>query len=181
MEVGGDLCANHKLYLSPLSPELIAQFDRWLPTYWSRVNPVDLVGDSDLSIPDKGLEALMAWEGCDAVLDLGIIGRTIMTDRLIEATHTTDPTYNPEELSLIRTTGKKIEQAHIVHAARLMEKYNKPVLGVSLLSGPDQRTLHEVEGCNYSGLFFPSPERAVRALSKMCDYGDFLKREGVVY
>ncbi len=61
-----------------------------------------------------------------------------------------------------------------------MEKYEKPVLGVSLLSDPGQRTLHDVEGCIYSGLFFPSPERAVRALAKMCDYRDFLKREGVV-
>ncbi|MEA3231629.1 MAG: acetate--CoA ligase family protein [Thermodesulfobacteriota bacterium] len=175
--VTSDLCARHKLSLPPLSPDLIAQFDQWLPPYWSRANPVDLVGDSDLSLPDNGLEALMAWEGCDAVLDLGIIGRSLMVDRLIEATLTTDPSRNPEELAIIRTMGKKIEQDHIAHTTRLMEKYEKPVLGVSLLSDSGQRTLHDVEGCIYSGLFFPSPERAVRALAKMCDYRDFLKRE----
>lgn len=177
--VTSDLCAAHGLELPALAPEVVAQFDQWLPDYWSRANPVDLVGDSDMGLPDKGLEALMAWEGCDAVLDLGIVGRTLMADRLIDETLKVDPDRDPRPLETIRQLATRVEQAHIAHAVRLMEKYEKPILGVSLLTGPEEKTLHEVEGCNYSGVFFPSPERAVRALSKMCDYRDFLVRERV--
>ena len=61
---------------------------------------------------------------------------------------------------------------------RLMEQFGKPILGVSLATGASERTLYEVEGSDHKGVFFPSPERAVRALAHMCDYQDFLSRPG---
>ena len=57
-----------------------------------------------------------------------------------------------------------------------METYRKPVLGVSLLTGANDRTVYPVENCDYRSVFFPSPERAVKALSRMVEYVRFLNR-----
>ncbi|MBI5550591.1 MAG: hypothetical protein HY911_03725 [Desulfobacterales bacterium] len=55
-------------------------------------------------------------------------------------------------------------------AVRPTEKCTKPLHGVRLLTDEDAKTLYRVEGCQYKGVFFPSPERAVKALAGMCRY-----------
>ena len=69
-----DLCIEHGLEVPPLSEEIIARIDRILPPYWSRSNPIDLVGDTDLTVPIKVMEELMRWDGCDACIHMGILG-----------------------------------------------------------------------------------------------------------
>jgi acyl-CoA synthetase (NDP forming) len=49
---------------------------------------------------------------------------------------------------------------------------------VTLTADPNISTIYEVENARFSGVFFTSPERAVKALGHMCEYHDFLKREG---
>jgi len=34
-----------------------------------------------------------------------------------------------------------------------------------------------VKGCRYKSVFYATPERAVKALGKMCEYKRFLSRE----
>jgi acyl-CoA synthetase (NDP forming) len=58
-----------------------------------------------------------------------------------------------------------------------MERFGKPILGVTLTSDPTKRSIYEVENSKYNGVFFTSPERAVKALAHMCEYRDFLERE----
>lgn len=65
----------------------------------------------------------------------------------------------------------------IKHSVVLMEKYHKPILGVTLTTDPKINVIYEVENSPYNGVFFNSPERAVTALGHMCEYGDFLERE----
>ena len=72
--VASDLCVENGLTIPDLSPELIAQIDQILPPYWSRSNPIDLVGEVGPEIPMQVIEALMKWDGCDAVIHLGILG-----------------------------------------------------------------------------------------------------------
>jgi acyl-CoA synthetase (NDP forming) len=83
--VTADLCAEYGLDVPELTSDLIAKMDRMLPSYWSRSNPIDLVGDRDPSIPMNILEALLRWEGCDAVINLGVLGRRIMVKRFGES------------------------------------------------------------------------------------------------
>jgi hypothetical protein len=58
-----------------------------------------------------------------------------------------------------------------------MERFRKPILGVTLTADPKKRAIYEVENSKYNGVFFNSPERAVKALGHMCEYRDFLERE----
>ncbi len=171
--VAADLCAQYGLEVPELSPEIIRRFDEMLPSYWSRSNPVDLVGENDPSLPMVGLEELLKWDGCDAVINLGIHGKRIFTGRLIESISVADPDYSREFLEQVKQGIIDFEKNYIKHVVKLMHIYDKPVLGVSLLTDGN-RTLYSVEDSSYKGVFFPSPERAVRALSKMCEYQRWL-------
>ncbi|HSR11902.1 MAG TPA: acetate--CoA ligase family protein [Thermodesulfobacteriota bacterium] len=73
-----DACVESGLEVPPLAKNLVSMIDTLLPPYWSRTNPVDIVGEMDPSIPIKVIEALTAWEGCDAVIHLGRVGRSYM-------------------------------------------------------------------------------------------------------
>jgi hypothetical protein len=42
------------------------------------------------------MEALLHWEGCDAVINLGILGRRIFLERLADSVENTDPAYTRE-------------------------------------------------------------------------------------
>jgi acyl-CoA synthetase (NDP forming) len=174
--VTADLCAEFGLEVPALSTQLIAKLDRMLPSYWSRSNPIDLVGDRDPTVPMAVLESLMKWDDCDAVINLGILGRRIMVKRFGESVLKADPDYSAEFISRINQQFIEFEDAYIRHIAALMDRYKKPVFGVSLLPDEKNQTLYEVDGCSYKGVFYPTPERAVKACSKMVDYNRFLSR-----
>jgi acyl-CoA synthetase (NDP forming) len=165
-----DLCVENGLVLPRLSKEIISRLDQMLPDYWSRGNPADIVGEHDPNIPRTAMEALMQWDGCDAVLHLGIHGRRILAAKMLKSIAKTDPAYKPEDLDQLKTLAAQIEMEYIRHVIQLTEKYQKPVLGVSLLTDEESKTLYRVDGCKYQGVFFPSPERAVKALAGMCRY-----------
>ena len=69
------------------------------------------------------------------------------------------------------------ELKYIKHIVNLMEKYNKPVYGVSLMADENDQTVYRVAGGRYKGLFFQTPERAVKAFAKMYEYQCFLMKE----
>jgi acyl-CoA synthetase (NDP forming) len=170
-----DLCVENGLVLPPLSQDIVQRLDQMLPDYWSRGNPADIVGEHDPNIPRTAMEALMQWDGCDAVLHLGIHGRRILAAKMLKSIANTDPTYKHEDLDLLKAAAVQIEMEYIKHVVQLTEKYQKPVLGVSLLTDEDSRTLYRVEGCRHKGVFFPSPERAVKALAGMCRYRQWVE------
>ncbi len=86
-----DLCSEQELIVEPLDEEMVAVLDGMLPPYWSRTNPVDLVGENDLELPVKALKALAAWDGCDAVIHLGVSGRGFFLETLLKSVVAVDP------------------------------------------------------------------------------------------
>jgi len=174
--VTADLCAEFGLEVPELSKQLIARMDRMLPSYWSRSNPIDLVGERDSTIPMTILEELVKWDGCDAVINLGILGRRIMVKRFGESVLKADPNYSTEFINQINNKFIEFEDTYIKHIVALMDQYQKPILGVSLLPDEKNKTLYRVEGSSFKGVFYPTPERAVKAYAKMVDYHRFLNR-----
>jgi acyl-CoA synthetase (NDP forming) len=174
--VTADLCAEFGLEVPELSAKLIAKLDRKLPSFWSRSNPIDLVGERDPTVPMMVLESLMKWDDCDAVINLGILGRRIMVKRFGESVLKADPDYSAEFISRINEQFIEFEAAYIRHIAVLMDRHKKPVFGVSLLPDENNQTLYRVDGCAYKGVFYPTPERAVKAYSKMVEYNRYLNR-----
>jgi len=174
--VTADLCEEHNLEVPELPLEMIRRFDQILPSYWSRANPVDIVGEMDNVIPITIIEALLKWDGCDAVINLGILGRRILLERQIDSVLKADPTYSPDFLKAVSQSLYDFERQYIEHIVRLMGKYNKPVFGVSMLTEKKEQTVYRVKGSSLKGVFYATPERAVKAFAKMVEYFRFLKR-----
>ncbi|MBU1965313.1 MAG: CoA-binding protein, partial [Proteobacteria bacterium] len=175
--VASDLCVEYGLAIPDLSPELIARIDNILPPYWSRSNPIDLVGEVGPHIPLQVMEELMEWDGCDAVIHLGILGMRASLTQMIASIRTVDPVMDKKTLEAIPGVLAEFEKNFMGHAAHLMEKHGKPVLGVNLLPDESARTITEIPGRCYKGVSFLSPERAVKALARMNAYRQWRERE----
>jgi acyl-CoA synthetase (NDP forming) len=175
--VASDLCMENGLTIPDLPPDLIARIDRILPPYWSRSNPVDLVGEVGPQIPLQIVEELIQWEGCDAVIYLGILGLKIFIRKMIESVCTVDSTVDRQFLADLPDTLVAFEHNYIKFTIDLMEKHGKPVLGVSLLPDESARTITEIEGSPYKGVSFLTPERAVKALARMNAYRQWRDQE----
>ncbi|MFP4393399.1 MAG: acetate--CoA ligase family protein [Desulfohalobiaceae bacterium] len=174
--ITADLCAQNGLQLPELSQEIIDFVDQLLPDYWSRSNPIDLVGENDLELPGKVLEQLLKWDGCDAVINLGIMGRKHFLGRYIQAIRQADPEYDPELLKKAEELFSQFEEDYVQSIARLMTRYNKPVFGVKLESEEQgDKTVFKAQGQPFQPVFYQSPEKAVRACAQMYKYYDFLK------
>jgi acyl-CoA synthetase (NDP forming) len=174
--VTADLCAEYGLDVPALTPELVAGMDRMLPSYWSRSNPIDLVGVRDSAIPMNILEALLQWEGCDAVINLGVFGRRIMVRRFGKSVLKADPDYSADTINMINQQFDEFEHNYIHHIVKLMERHRKPVFGVSLLPDEKNKTIYRVKDSEFEAVFYPTPERAVKAFAKMVEYHRFLRR-----
>jgi acyl-CoA synthetase (NDP forming) len=177
--ITADLCESSGLKLPELPLDLVREADRHLPSYWSRANPLDLVGEEDPSLPVTILELLMRWEGCDAVINLGVMGRRILTDSYARATEGVDPDCDAGFLARARQRAGDHETRFLETVSRLMDETHKPVYGVRLASEEQDRTVVEVPGRRHSPVFYQTPERAVQACAEMYNYYYFLqKNEG---
>ena len=173
--VTADLCSQFGLEVPELSPEIIKRIDKMLPPYWSRSNPVDLVGENDNSIPMTVIEELLKWDGCDAVINLGILGRRIFIENFTDSVLKADPSYSSDFLKSVNESMAKFESQYIDHIAKLMEIYKKPIFGVSLLTDEKDQTVYKVKGNSFKPIFFQTPERAVKSFSKMYEYYRFFE------
>ncbi len=175
--VASDLCAERGLELPELEPDMIARIDRILPPYWSRSNPIDLVAEMNPQVAMTITEELLKWDRCDAVIHLGILGRMIFVGPLIRSALTADPMINRTLLDEIPRLMRQFEDDYIHFILKLMEKYGKPVLGVSLMGDEKTRTVVEIEGSPYKSVAFLTPERSVKVLAKMVGYQRWLQGE----
>jgi acyl-CoA synthetase (NDP forming) len=174
--VTADLCSQFGLEIPELTTDLIERMDKILPPYWSRSNPIDLVGERDLSLPLSVMEALLQWEGCDAVINLGIMGRRIFLRRLTDSVAQADPSYAPDVLDGMVSTVTDFEDRYIETIVQLMERFAKPVVGVSIVTEEKDATVCPVAGHDFKGVFYETPERAVKALARMVEYQRYLIR-----
>ncbi len=175
--VATDACVESALEVPPLAKELVARIDEVLPPYWSRTNPIDIVGETDPSIPVKVVEALAAWDGCDAIIHLGMVGRGYMVSNMTKAIGKVDPGRHADAFRLGARMVEESERAFFEHTIRLMERYGKPILGVMLLEDEKSKVMTEIPGSEYKGVAFPTPERAVKALARMVEYQNWRVRD----
>ena len=173
--VASDLCVENGLEVPKLSEDVISRIDHLLPSFWSHANPVDIVGDMNTEKYMTIIEELVKWSGCDAIIHMGIIGRIIMIKATLESNLVVSKIYDRKKTEDVLRYLENNEKQSIEQTVRLMEKYNKPIVGVYLLSDDKTRTITEVDGCKYKGVNFISPERAVKALGKMYKYTQWLK------
>lgn len=174
--VASDLCEENALRVPKLSEEVISKINQLLPPFWSHANPIDVVGDMNSETYMKILEELIQWSECDAIIHMGIIGRKIMIRAIMESTSIVDKKYDSAFIEQSIRYIENFEKQTIAQTVDLMEKYNKPIIGVYLLNDDTTRTVTEVDGKKYKGVNFITPEKAVNALAKMYQYSQWLNR-----
>lgn len=184
MTIGGgwgvvmsDLCEKHGLKVPHLSDDLIAKIDEILPPYWSRSNPIDLVAEFDPAIPIMLTEELMKWDGCDAVVHMGILGRMTFFRWMMDSAVKADPDYDRDLFAAIPAQVREFEDRFVRHVIQLMEQYKKPIMGVTLLPDERTKTIAEVPDKKYKSVSFLTPERTVKCLAEMHRYRCWLNRQ----
>ncbi len=176
--VTADECAQKGLVVPELPEDVVGTIGKYLPEFWSRGNPVDLVGTRNLDAPVVAVEELMKWEGIDAVLCLGIIGRHELVKQILDSTRKADPEASADFLAYMSKRGRDFEEGFVARMADFMETYQKPIIMVSM-ANTDKGTVRPVPESRYDGVIYQTPETAVNVLAQMVAYSRFLsKREG---
>jgi len=174
--VTSDECNEKGLAVPALSEKIIKAIDRHLPSFWSKGNPVDLVGTRDPEAPLVAVEEMLRSDDIDAVISLGIVGRIEYLRLMNRSSKEVDKTIPPGFLEQTETLLLEYEEKYIARTAELMEQYEKPVIGVSLAK-TSGGTVRPVAGRRYSSVLYETPESAVHVLAKMVEYQNFLGRE----
>ena len=172
-----DLCIENGLEIPHLTKDVIEKINGILPPFWSKENPVDLVGEMGADIPVKVLEILAQWDQCDAIIHLGVVGRLRLIDTMVKAARDSGQEIQQDLYDMGIKMYKDSEAEVFQRSAELMMKYGKPIMGV-FLDDVHSKTITEIPGSPYSGIAFLTPERAVKVLSRMVGYQSWLKREG---
>ena len=173
--VTADECTKEGLVIPEIPDRIVENIGKYLPEFWSKGNPVDLVGTRNLEAPVVAVEELMKWEGIDAVICLGIVGRHELVKQLLESTRTADPDVSSDFLAHVKKMGREFEEGFIAQMVGFMETYQKPVIGVSM-AGTGKGVVRPVPGRRYSGVMYQTPETAVNVLARMVSYRRFLSR-----
>ena len=176
--VAADQCSEFGLTIPPLSNDIIRRIDKILPPFWNKGNPVDLVAELNFDIATEVVEMLTEWDGCDAVIPLGMIGLHSLTEAIARICVKLEPDLRQMFAERIEDMEKK-EKKYIERIIRMMEKYRKPIIGVTLLDAQGKQVVTDLEGCEFKGVSLPTPERACNTLAAMVSYAEWLKREGV--
>lgn len=173
--VEADLCERGGLEVPPLPAEVREQLDAVLPPYWSKGNPVDMVGIVNLEHHKRCLEILAACPAFDMVISLGTVN----------AATAFGLTESPEE-NMVEDREMVMARRRYVHegsnrfaarAAELIREHGKPVLAV----GMPQRS----EGGDGGGgspheilCVYTNPERAARVASMLAERAAYLASRG---
>jgi acyl-CoA synthetase (NDP forming) len=175
--VASDLCIEYGLEVPELSKEVIDRIDPYLPPFWSRSNPVDLVGERDPDLPLKVIKELFNWDGCDAVITIGVFDLAFFFDGVTESTILIDPGADLGFLKSLKQILIDSAAHYISQLVKLIEESGKPVIDVSLNA---DKTVVDGGESRYKAVFFQSPERAVKVMAKMCGYKEWLNRNRLI-
>ena len=127
--ITADACNELGLEVPPLEEKIIQAMDSFLPSYWSRGNPVDMVATIGMEAYMKGLEALISWDKVDAVISLsGDAGPLAMI--VPDVKKRADSIISPEKIDRIAQQVSESRAQIYQRICELVEKYQKPIFAV---------------------------------------------------
>ncbi len=168
--LAADACAKLGLDVVRLPDEMIKEMDSFLPGWWSRNNPVDLVAGAPPGSFERVIGILAKYDRIDAVIALGLPG----PDSIWAAAYSTGE--NREEklkaaiVDLADAFRKTKENA---------EKYGKPVIFSAGFPSPGGDTSFEHRArralSRQNMVCYSLPDEAALVLSSMVRYSRYLQ------
>jgi acyl-CoA synthetase (NDP forming) len=164
--VAADACREWGLELPRLPDRLIEKLNQVLPAYWSHGNPIDMAATLNPEALPRCLEALIQEEGIDGIIAQGVDAR----QRSLQMAEKLKKEKLLENIDLEKSKPQSSEVKMILD---LMDTYKKPVVMVSGLSSITRTVFSGAR----EAVIFPTPERGVRAMAKLCQYGAYLQEQ----
>lgn len=164
--IATDACESLGLQMAALSGSTIEKLDAILPPRWPRSNPVDMVGETNLTYPC--LMTLIEDENVDAVFSLAVgfadAIRTIVMD------YVNSDMYDNVEHFIRREEDREMQQ--LKQLIKRMDELQKPVF---LFPPPGIEEFGTIKFLQKNEVFtYPSMERAARVLAHLANYGEYL-------
>jgi acyl-CoA synthetase (NDP forming) len=174
--ITADACNEFGLDVPPLEEKIIRALDAFLPSYWSRGNPVDMVATIGMDEYIRGLEALISWDKVDSVISLsGNAGP--LASMLPDVKKRAESMIPPEQMDKLTQQVSRAGTLISRRVGELMKKYHKPIfaLGANLLR---QNGSHNPEESPVAQ--FRTPERAAKAAAVLYEYYRYRRAIGAV-
>lgn len=163
-----DECISLGLDIPSLPLDTIKQLDTFLPNWWNRSNPIDLVNGSTPDSVLHAVETVLSCPDIDAMIYVGLMP-ALKISRL----------GSQKEEDTSEEFGNSLVQAAVdvvTHLNGLSQKYAKPVVIASehLLASPDQelRITRAIGECG--GVCYQMPHEAAEVMAALVDYGKWV-------
>ena len=171
--LAADACSKLGLEVVKLSEPVLKELDTFLPAWWSRNNPVDLVAGAPLDAVPRVIEILAKYEQTDAVISLGL--PTLDVEWVTADSTGADGDQKIDAaLDMLVSSFKKVKDLSI--------KYNKPVIFAAEFPVPkgDIRFQHRAMSAlaQQDMVCYSMPDEAAMVLSKMVGYSRYLQSRG---
>ncbi len=176
--ITADECEERGLVLPPLPGNVKDRLGQMLPSFWSKGNPVDLVGQPDPNLFRESIEAMISSDAYDAVILLGVINAFKTVLRFYSASVRLG---KKSEINLDQLEHQldRMQNVFLDDISKLMDTYDKPIYPVALISQTDQPIVYwPKENRKYGAMIFKTPEEAVSCLAKQYRYSQYLQRHG---
>jgi hypothetical protein len=161
--ISADLCEAAGLEVPPLDESVVGMLDAYLPPFWSRRNPVDLVAPGKVSMITDSTAALLAHANMDAIVLLGLGYMTSRARRWLASDVLPGDIMEQPARKMIAGEMELLDL--IVEQIREFNKPILPVIDVVGFDDPDEGNI--VRHLDAMGIMaYSSPEQAIRALAK---------------
>jgi acyl-CoA synthetase (NDP forming) len=165
--LSADVCEEAGLELPSLDERVVGMLDLFLPPFWSRRNPVDLVAPSRVSMVTNSTEVLLKHADMDAIVLMGLGYATSRARGWIESSVLPPGVMKEPARKMI---AGEMELLDLI--VEQIKSFNKPIIPVIDIAGfDDPGEGNIVQHLDRKGVMaYSSPEQAIRALAKAQQY-----------
>jgi acyl-CoA synthetase (NDP forming) len=166
--MAADECVSLGLDMAFLSDETIKRLDAFLPAWWNRGNPVDLVAGSSPDDVFRVVETVLTSPDVDAAIYIGLMPALKFTQQELKQRGTTGEGWGD---ALVRASVEVVQRLN-----GLSRKYKKPVVLTSehLIASAEQE-VHTMYAIGQAGsMCYEMPYEAAEVMAALVSYGKWV-------
>ena len=172
--MAADECVSLDLEMASLPDETIKRLDAFLPAWWNRGNPVDLVAGSEPEDVLRVVETVLASPDVDGVIYIGLMPALKFTREELMQRGSAGQAWGD---ALVRAAVEVVQ-----HLRGLARKYEKPVVVASehLIASAEQEA-HMLYAIGQAGsVCYEMPYEAADVMAALVSYGKWVGFRGVL-